>query len=202
MALLAQQRVAAVAGAVRLDRKLFGKVHDEAAIGIEFTRGVQAFDEVSLALDARLRGGTHAGHDAHVGDDIGAVCDLHAATRQRRIDRTHAVGNHVKRAADHTAVEQRVHLSVCVGRRHPVIVRSAVLPVGVADEGQVLHTRHVRRTGSMQITAGMRPLVQLDQLAGPQHSLYQGSIFAVRTIAPMHPLGAGQCGHVVYPLLQ
>ena len=57
----------------------------------------------------------------------GRVGDLHAATRQRRIDRAHAVRDHVHRAAAHAAGEQRVHLRVRLGRRHPVVVRAGVV---------------------------------------------------------------------------
>ena len=57
----------------------------------------------------------------------GRVGDLDAATRQRRIDRAHAVRDHVHGAAAHAAGEQRVHLRVAVGRRHPVVVRAGVV---------------------------------------------------------------------------
>ena len=42
VALLAEQRVAAVAGAVRLDRQLLGEMHDEAAFGVELADRMQA----------------------------------------------------------------------------------------------------------------------------------------------------------------
>ena len=138
MALLAEQRVAAVAGADRLDRELFREVHDEALLGIELADRVQAFDECrlraarsrfgTLALDALERRRAHARHDAHVGDDIRRIGDLDAAARDRRIDRAHAVRDHVHRAPAHRAFEQRIDFRVrlrpgpsscCSGRRRP-----------------------------------------------------------------------------------
>ncbi len=58
----------------------------------------------------------------------GLIGDLDAAARDRRIDRAHAVRDHVHRAAAHRAVEQRIDLSraprpgpssCCSGRRRP-----------------------------------------------------------------------------------
>ena len=83
MALLAKQCITAVAGAETLDAQLFGEMHDEAPFGIQVADRMQALDEVSLALDACLRGGAHAGHDPHIDDYVRAVGDLDAAAGQR-----------------------------------------------------------------------------------------------------------------------
>src|SRR6266704_1951688 len=48
VALLAEQRVAAVTGAEALDRQLLGKVHDETALGIELADGVQPAHEPAV----------------------------------------------------------------------------------------------------------------------------------------------------------
>ena len=202
VALLAQQRVAAIARAVGLDQQLVGKVHDEAALGVQFAGGMQAAHEAALTLDARLRGGAHARHDAHVGHHVGAVAELHAAARQRRVDRPHAVGNHVEGAAFHAAVEQRVDLRVGGGRVHPVVVWTAVLLPRMADQGQVLDARHIRRVRTVQVAVRVGLLVQLDQVAGLQHLLHQRLVFGVRSVAPVDPCGAGQRRHRLHPLLQ
>ena len=112
----------------------------------------------------------HAGHDAHVGDHVRAVGDLDAATRQRRIDRPHAVGNHVHGAAAHAAGEQRIHLrraprpapsSGCSGRRRP---RSRV---------QTKVRCSTRATsdgiGAVQVAVGMGLRVERDQVAAREH---------------------------------
>ncbi len=202
VALLAKQRVAAVAGAVRLDRQLFGEMHDEAALWIQLAGGMQPFHEVTIALDARQCCGAHARHRAHVGDDIRTVGDFHAATRKRRIDRTHAVRDDVHRSAFHAAVEQCVDLGMRLGRRHPVIVWTGVGLVFRAYEREVFHARHIGRAGAMQIAARMGLLIQFDQIAGMQHLLYQTPIFGIGTVTPMDRRGAGHSRHVMDPLLE
>ena len=160
VALLAEQRVAAVAGAKRLDRQFFREMHDVAAVRIEFADRVQAAHERTFALDPRQRRGAHAGHDPHVGDDVRRIGDLDAATRQRRIDRAHAVRDHVHRAAAHAAGEQLVHLLMAVGRRHPVVVGAGIVLVAGADEGEVLDA------GDIVGVRAVQPAVRM----GPGHS--------------------------------
>ena len=126
VAFLAEQRVAAVARAETLDRELFGEMHDEAAIRIELADGMQALDEFAVARDALERRASHARHDRHVDDHVRAVGDLHAAARIGGVDRSHAVGHDVQRAALHAALEQLPHLGVRLGGIHPVVVRARV----------------------------------------------------------------------------
>ncbi len=145
VAFLAEEGVAAVARAEALDRQFFGEMHDEAAIRIEFTDGVQAADEDLLARDAFECGAPHARHDAHVEDDIGAVGDLDAAACEWRIDRAHAIGHDIKCAALHAAVEQRTHARMALGRREPQIVGAGVFLLRRADEGDLLDARDVAR---------------------------------------------------------
>lgn len=96
-----EEGVAAVAGAVGDDFAGFDEVGDVfvfvagpwdvcLAVGEGGADGVGAFDELGVAV-AFFRGGAggfvfealedvaaHVGHDAHVDDDVGAVCDLDA----------------------------------------------------------------------------------------------------------------------------
>ena len=81
MALLAEQRVAAIARAVAHDGQVFREMHDVAAVRVEFADRVPAADEAAVAGDALERGAAHAGHDAHVGGHVGAVGHLDAAAR-------------------------------------------------------------------------------------------------------------------------
>ncbi len=62
MALLAEERIAAVPRAETLDRQLLRKVHDEAAVGIQVADGVHALDERAVARDAFECGLAHARH--------------------------------------------------------------------------------------------------------------------------------------------
>ena len=151
--LLAEQRVTAVARAVAHDRELLGEVHDEAALRIELARRVQPFDERLVLLDAFERRFADPRHQIHVRDDVGAVGDLDAAACIRRVDRPHAIRDHVHRAAAHAAREARLHERLRLGRRLPVVVRASVGGVLRADEGQVLDARDVLRIRAMQVAA-------------------------------------------------
>ncbi|EEF93412.1 hypothetical protein CATMIT_01959, partial [Catenibacterium mitsuokai DSM 15897] len=70
VALLAEQGVAAVARAERLDGQLIREMHDEAALGIELADRMQAAHERVAAFDALERGRAHTRHRAHVGHDV------------------------------------------------------------------------------------------------------------------------------------
>ena len=202
VALLAQQGVAAVARAVALDGQFFREMHDEAAVRIEFADRVQALDETTLALDARQRRRAHAGHQAHVRHHVGAVGDLDAAARQRRVDRAHAIGNDVHGAAAHAALVQGVHLGVGLVGRHPVVVRTGVGGVVGADEGEVFDARHVRGAGPVQVAVRMGLFVELHQVAGAQHQLDQPGVFGVGAVAPVHGVGLGELGDRIDPLVE
>ncbi len=202
VALLAEQRVAAVAGADALDRELFREVHDEAAVGIQIADRVQALHERAVALDPVQRGRAHARHDAHVDHDVGAVGDLHAAARERRVDRPHAVRDHIHRAAAHRAVEQRIDFAVRFSRIHPVVVRTGVVAVARADERQVLDASDVGGTGAMQVTIRVGGLVELDKIAAAKHRFDQCRVFGVRPGAPVNRIRLGQSRDLLDPTLK
>ena len=189
MTLFAEQGVAAVAAAEAHDRELFGEVHDEAAVRVELARGVQALHEAALARDALERRATRAGHQDHVDDDIGAVGDLDAAARVGRVDRAHAIRDHVERATLHAALEEAQHLGLGVSRRHPVVVRAGVFPVGGAHEGEVLDTRHIGGMGAGEEAVGVMRLVELLQFAARFEFGDQSAILVVRPFTPVHPFG-------------
>ena len=111
------------------------------------------------------RRAAHAGHDVHVQHHVRAVGDLHAVACQRRIERAHAVGHDVQRAALHAAGEQALIFVVRVGGCHPVVVRAGIFLVAGAHEGQVLDAGHIGRVGAGQMAAGKFLLVELEQLA-------------------------------------
>ena len=206
VALLAQQRVAAVARAVGLDRQLLGEVHDEAAVGIEFAGRMQAAHEGlalrAFTLDTRQRGGAHPRHQPHVGDDVGRVGDLDAAARQRRIDRAHAIGHDVQGASAHAAVEQPVDRLVRLRGRHPVVVGTGVVALAGADEGQVFDARHVLRIGAVQIAPGVGVLVEFDEGAVCQHPRDQVAVLGLAAVAPVDAVGFGQGGDLVHPVVE
>ena len=185
VAFLAEQRVAAVARAEALDLERLREMHDEAPLGIELADRVQALHEHAVLGDARERRRTHAGHQLHVRGDVGAVGDLDAAARIRRIDGAHAIRNDVHRPAAHAALEQRVHLPARFGGRHPVIVRAGVVALLGADEGQVLDAGDVRRIGAVQVAAGKALGIELHQVARGDHLADE---FAVLGLGPVTPV--------------
>ena len=77
---LAQQGVATVARPKTLDHQILGKMHDKAAFRVEITDGVQTLHKAAFTLNTCQRSATHAGHHAHICNNVWAVCNFHAAT--------------------------------------------------------------------------------------------------------------------------
>jgi hypothetical protein len=202
MALLAQQRVAAVARADALDRELFGEMHDEAAVRIEIADRVQAPHERALALDAAQGRIAHARHDAHVRDDVRAVCDLDAATGERRVDRAHAVRDDVHRAPAHRALEQRIDLAVSFLRLQPVIVRAGVVARARAHEREVLDAGDVRRVGAVQVTIRVGRRVELAKIAAGEHRCDQARVLGLGPRAPVNRIRLRESRDFFNPALQ
>jgi hypothetical protein len=200
MALLAQERIAAVARAEALDLERLGKMHDEPAIRVELPDRVQALHEVAFARDAPQGSVAHSRHELHVGCDISAVGDLDAAARVGRVEGTHAVRDHVHRAPAHAALEKRVELASRLGRRHPVVVRARVFLPFRTDEGQVLDARDVRGIRAVQVTAGKTVGIELQEIARAQHLADQLAVLPVGTVAPVDLVGTGTRGDFENPV--
>ena len=200
VALLAEQRVAAVAGAVALDRELLRKVHDEAPVRVELPGRVQPAHKRVLARDALECLASGAGHDQHVDGDVGAVGDLDAAARERRVDRAHAVGNHVQRASAHAPAEQLTHLGMRGLRFHPVVVRAGVVLRAGADVGQVLDPRHVGRIGAVQVAVRIGLRIELEQLSFAHQGAGERLALGPGALAPVHALRLRQLRDRIDPV--
>jgi len=74
----AKQRVAAVAGADAPDEALFGEVRDVTTKRIEIPERMKAGDKVGGIAETICGHPPDAGHDAHAGNDVGAVGDFDA----------------------------------------------------------------------------------------------------------------------------
>jgi hypothetical protein len=202
MALLAEQRVAAVAGAVALDGKFFREVHDESPLGIQFPGRVQPLHEGTLAFDPLERRVPHPGHYAHVDHHVRAVGYLHAAAGVGRVDRAHTIRNDVHRAAAHGTVEQRIHLDVRLVRTHPVVVGAGVLLLRRADERQVFHAGDVVGIREVQVAVGIAVIVQLGQGAVVDHLADEVVILGGIAAAPVDRFWLREFCDLVDPFLE
>ena len=138
-ALLAQQRVAAVARAVGPDLARFREVDDVFLVvagpgNIGFAgreRHADAMhagdDALHVAVDLAEDGQADAGHDPHVHDDVRRIGELDADLRHRRADRAHAEGQHIHGAAAHGAAKKILQLLAHLERVFPVIGRPGVV---------------------------------------------------------------------------
>ena len=122
VALLAEQRVAAVPGAEGPDRPLLGELHD--VLGVVARPGTSAWPS-SSGMPTECRAGTkaagvellhpaqhvgaHPGHHAHRDGDVRRVGDLDAEHRLLGLEVAHHERDDVHRAALHAAVVEPAH---------------------------------------------------------------------------------------------
>ena len=200
-ALLAEQRVAAVAGADAPDRALFREVHDEAAVGREVAERVEPRDEVLGAAELLECGLAHARHDPHARDHVRAVGDLDAHLAEGRAERAHHVGHHVERAALHRALEQREHALARLLGRHPVVRGPGVRARAAGDEREVLRARHVRGVAAVEMRAGRALGVKPVERAVRQHPFDEPLVLGGRAVAPDDAVRAERPLHLADPVL-
>ena len=153
-ALFAEQRIAAVARAVRPDLARLGVMHD--VLGFVArpghvclasrkwrAHGVHAGHKFTLHTQHIKHRLAHAGHDFHVDGHVRAVRQFNANVRNRRAEWAHAERHHVHGAAVHAAVEQRIQRGAHLGRVGPVVRRAGVFFFGRANVGAVFHAGYV-----------------------------------------------------------
>src|SRR5262249_3818535 len=126
-ALLAEQRVAAVAGADTPGQLFLRKVDDIAAHRVEITERMQAGNKIGGRAKAVGGDFAHARHDAHAGHYIGTVGSLDANLAERRIDWAHDIGHDVHGAATHSAVKESAYFVFGRARVHPVVRRTYIV---------------------------------------------------------------------------
>ena len=180
VALLAQQGVAAVAGAEGPDLVGLREVGDVLLVvagpgGVLLVLGQRGADGVDgrdpgAALGDEVHGGrTHAGHDPHVDHHVGGVGQLDAELGDGAAQRTHGEGDHVEGPAAHGAVELLVEDLLHLGRVVPVVGRAGVLLLLGADEGPGLHTGDVAGQGAREEGVGALVGVEAREHAGLHH---------------------------------
>ena len=198
-ALLAEQRVAAVAAAVATrSRGPRGSGRCTSSSGLQGhgtsvspsaerrADGVHAGHERAVGAERVEHGRAHAGHDPHVDRDVGRVGDLDADLRDRRTERAHAERDHVHRAAPHAAVEQAVEVPCISAGSIQLLVGPASLLRAAADEGAVLDPGDVARVGAGEEAVRSLLLVEPDERAGVDQFLAEFVVFLGRSVAPVH----------------
>ena len=209
-ALLAQQRIAAIAAAIRPDGAFLGEVDDVLLLGVagpgdvllpgpqRHADGVDAGHEEAVAQGVEHRA-AHPGHDPHRDGDVGGVRDLHADMRDRRADRSHAEGHDIHGPAAHAAVEEVPQGLLHGDGLDPVIGRSRVIAPPAADERPILDPGHVRRVGEGQVA--VRPFFRVQPAKGPllHKQFAEPVVLLLRAVAPDHLVGLAQVGHLLDP---
>jgi hypothetical protein len=137
-ALLAQQRVAAVTGAVRPDFAGLGVMHDVLGlVARPLGRPGQRPEgrprcarraQIAVGAEHVVHSLAHAGHDLLVDGHVGAVRSVQCRCGQCAAQRAHGERHHVHGAASHAAVKQGLFAIFAglqhgahVGRGHPVV---------------------------------------------------------------------------------
>src|SRR5690606_20588813 len=211
-ALLAEQRVATVAGTVGDDLAGFREVHDVAIVWItgpgnvgaaieRVTHRVQALDEGLLAQDVEYAV-ADARHDAHAHHHVGRIGQLHADLGDVRAQRAHAEGNDIHRATSHAAFEQALELCAHGIRLVPVVGRAGVFLVFGADEGAVFDASDVAGIRAGEETAGAELGVELDEGACFDKFVAQAVVFFLAAVTPVDVLRLAQFGNFFDPVQQ
>ena len=211
-ALFTQQRIAAVARAIRPDFARFGVVHDVLHLGVARpaggvflasgqgrAHGVHAGHELAIHAQHVVHGLAHAGHQALVHGHVGAVGQLHANVGDVAAQRAHAEGHHVHGAALHAAVEQRLQRGAHFSGIHPVVGGAGVFLLGRADVGAVFHAGHVRWVRPGQEAAGALGRVELLEGASLHQLVAQAVVLFLGAVAPVDAVGLAQGCHIGHP---
>ncbi len=169
-------------------------------------RGQRCADRVHAGYEFAVRAehvdhlAAHAGHDAHVGHDVGRVGDLDADLCDVRAKRAHAERDHVHRAPADTAVEQPVQDPVHLARFHPIVGGAGVVFVDAADVRAILDACDVAGIGEGEEAVGALFLVQSDVGAGFDETFAQLVVLFLRAVAPMNCVRLAQGRHFVDPV--
>lgn len=213
VALLAQQRVPAVAGAVGPDLAALGEVRDvlggvarprhvRLALGQRRSERVHSTHEEAVGTEFVEDGLSHAGHGAHGDGDIGGVGDLDADRGEVRTERAHAERDDVHRPALHGAAEDALFSREDVphlGGSLPVVGRARVLLLLGADERPVLDPGDIGRVGGGVVRVGALDRVELLEGALLDELLAEPLVLRFGSVTPDHAVRLGQFGDLVDP---
>ena len=174
------------------------------AIGVDkrVADRVDSRDEVAVLADLVEGSLAHAGHDAHVHDDIRRVGDLDAELRDARADGAHRERHDVHGAAAHRPVEQALEGAAHLTGLRPVVRRTGVDLLLRADEGAVLDSGDVARAGAGEEGVRANLGVEPDERAGIDHQLSQARPLILGSIAPHDAIRLREPRHLIHPLEQ
>ena len=80
-----------------------------------------------------------------------------------------------------------------------MVVRTGVVAMGGADEGQVLDPRHVGGSGAVQIASGEAGLIERQEILGRDQFALESSALRLAPVAPVHAIGLSQPGDFLDP---
>ena len=205
VALLPQQRVATVSGAVGPDLVGLRELSDVLLIvagpgnvllmlGQRRAHGVRTGDPGAALIDEVHGLGPHARHNAHIDDDVGRVGDLNTQLGDRTAERTHGEGNHVHRATGISAVELLIEDLLHLDRVAPVVGRARVLLLLRADEGAGLDAGDIARQRTSEEGVGSLLGVEAGEHARLDHLGGQTVPLLVGTVAEVDALRLAELG--------
>ncbi|MCY1223205.1 hypothetical protein D9M72_353180 [compost metagenome] len=214
VALLAQEGVSAVAGAERPDGTLLREVDNPLVrvarpCDVGLAGGQGGAQGVQCGNEERVRGGdlvqhfgADVGHDAHGGNHVGAVSDLHAEFGILCVKVAHDERDDVHGAAAHGTGEQAAKLLLHLGRRHPVIGEAGIPLVLRADECLLFNARHVRGIGECGEGVREQLRVQPGQRSGFDQLAREAGVFLFRTVDPVDAVRLGKFCNLFDPCQQ
>ena len=166
------------------------------------THRVHTWNEEAVGSERVEHGLSHAGHDPHIYDDIGAIGELHADLGNGRTDGPHAEWDNVHCTAGHAAIEQTAQGCAHFFRWRPIVRGAGVVLVVRANKGPVLDAGDVgrMRTGQKGIRALFR--IETDECTGVDHHLAQPVVLLLASISPDDLVGLAQRRHFANPVAQ
>ena len=191
-AFFAQQNVAAVCRVHGNDGVVLGEVADIALFGVNVALAVQAAHPVVAVAQHVQHLFAHAGHDAHVEDNVYRVGHFDAGFGDGGADGAHGVGDNVHRTALVGSAGNIVQLGVHFLRIAPVVGGAGVLLVAAAYECAVFDAGNVVGLRSMQIAVRKQFLIQFDHFAGGNGLCAQRFDLLVAAVDPDDFIGVDQ----------
>src|SRR5581483_519354 len=157
-------------------------------------------DKSALVRNPLQRSPSHARHDGHVENNVGAVGDLHSAAGQRGVNGPHAIRHNVQRAVLHAAAEQSAHLGTRLDRVHPVVVRTCVFLLRRTDVGKVLDSCDIVWIRTGEVAAWKRLRIEWTKIPVAYHAGSELPNLGVRTIAPVDSSRLCKLTYGVHPV--